>query len=233
MASSEEATVIITDSAAWIVENAIAHHGGTSIDSSKVDFVFRGKSYSAERSGKYFTYLRSYVDKVGAVIDDELTNEAFSRKVDTTIRTLSSKDSLAYANSLNSVMYFAFLPYFLQDPAVNLGYKGTTTIKGEPYYEVSVRFSEDGGGKDFEDEYAYWFRQSNFQMDYLAYNFLVNGGGARFREAFNSRTIKGILFQDYINYKPANDQRDVLNFDAIYNAGGMDTLSLIGLEEVR
>jgi len=231
--ASETTTPTITDSAAWVVENAIAHHGGANIEGSKIAFTFRDKQYTADRSDGYLVYLKTYTNEVGATVDDRLTDEAFSRREDTSIRRLSAKDSSAYANALNSVMYFAFLPYALQDPAVNLEYKGTTTIKGKSYYELSVHFSEDGGGKDFEDEYAYWFRQSNFQMDYLAYNFLVNGGGARFREAYNSRTVSGILFQDYINYKPANDQRDVLNFDAVYNAGGMDTLSLIELEEVR
>lgn len=37
-------------------------------------------------------------------------------------------------------------------------------------------------------------------MDFLAYEYNVNGGGVLFREAFNSRMIEGMRFQDYINY---------------------------------
>jgi hypothetical protein len=195
--------------------------------------VFRERQYLAERTGNAYTYQRQYTNEVGEKIADKLTNTAFTRMINGEPAKLTPKDSSAYANSLNSVMYFAFLPYFLQDPAVNISYQGKTTIKDIPYYELAVSFSADGGGKDFEDEYAYWFRQSDFTLDYLAYNFLVNGGGARFREAYNSREVNGIIFQDYINYKPSKDERAVLSFDDIYNAGGMDTLSLIVLEEVQ
>jgi hypothetical protein len=229
----EDAAAIVTDSAAWVVENAILRHGGEELDTSKVSFVFRKRQYLAERIGNTYICQRQYTNDAGEKIEDKMTNIAFTRMINGVPAKLTAKDSLAYANSLNSVMYFAFLPYFLQDPAVNISYHGKTTIKDIPYYELAVSFSEDGGGEDFEDQYAYWFRQSDFTLDYLAYNFLVNGGGARFREAYNSRKVNGIVFQDYVNYKPSKGEREVLRFDDIYNAGGMDTLSLIVLQNVQ
>jgi hypothetical protein len=224
---------VITDSAQWVIEQAIQRHGGDLLDTTAVEFVFREKKYVARRKGNQFTYLREYVDQEGRKIDDMLSNDNFTRKVDGQIGKLSEKDSSAYASSLNSVMYFAFLPYFLNDAAVKAEYQGITESFGPPHHELLVTFGEEDGGEDFEDEYAYWFAADNFRLNYLAYNFLVNGGGARFREAYNVREVEGILFQDYLNYKPTDAaRRDVLNFDDLFKAGALDTLSRIELEEI-
>ena len=231
-ATNDETVAPITDSAAWVVGNAIARHGGSIVDSSLVSFTFRERHYVAERGGGQFTYKRSYTNDEGQVIADSMTNEIFVRYVDQEEAELSEKQVSSYSNSLNSVMYFAFLPYFLQDQAVHLAYHGIGMINEKPHYKVLVTFSQEGGGKDFEDEYVYWFAKEDFELNYLAYNFLVNGGGARFREAYNPRSIDGILFQDYINYKPTEDRRDVLAFDSLFQTGALDTLSRIELEEI-
>lgn len=229
-----ESQPIITDSAHWIVEQAIARHGGEKLGEKTIYFTFRDREYIAERVGGQFMYQRTYTSKEGEYIEDTLSGSEFRRLVNGEPASLTEKDSSAYANSLNSVMYFAFLPYFLLDEAVNLEYQGVSTAFGRSHYELKVTFAEDGGGKDFEDEYAYWFSTDGFTLDYLAYNFLINGGGARFREAYNAREIKGVRVQDYINYKPLDaNRRDVLAFDDLLQAGELDTLSHIELEEVR
>ncbi|PSR14967.1 MAG: hypothetical protein DA408_09235 [Bacteroidetes bacterium] len=224
---------VITDTAQWIIRQAIARHGGAVLDSSEVAFVFRERAYVAQRHGQQFAYQRSYTTEAGERIQDILTNTAFKRQLNGVPAQLNAKDSLSAANSLNSVMYFAFLPYFLNDPAVQLTYHGITTAFGAPHYELQVAFKAAGGGVDFEDEYAYWIHATDFTLDYLAYNFLVNGGGARFRQAYNAREVGGIRFQDYVNFKPTTDTRAVLSFDSLFQAGGLDTLSLIELEEVE
>ena len=203
------------------------------MDTSLVRFTFRERAYTAARTGSAFLYEREYTDQDGQTVKDALSPKTFSRTINGEVALLSGKDSLAHANSLNSVMYFAFLPYFLTDPAVHLAYQGITEAFGQPHYELKVTFGEEGGGQDFEDEYAYWFATDDFTLNYLAYNFLVNGGGARFREAYNARQIEGILFQDYINYKPKDEaRRDILTFDDLFTTGQLDTLSRIDLEKV-
>lgn len=231
--SIEAAEPVITDTARWVVEQAIIQHGGSELDTSLVHFFFRERVYTAARVGNEFLYERSYIDKEGQDIKDALSSQTFTRMINGEPAELTAKDSSAYANSLNSVMYFAFLPYFLTDPAVHIEYQGVTEAFGGPHYELKVTFGEEGGGEDFEDEYAYWFSTDDFTLNYLAYNFLVNGGGARFREAYNSRRVEGVIFQDYINYKPLDEaRRDVLAFDELFVGGQLDTLSRIELEEV-
>ena len=51
-------------------------------------------------------------------INDILNNSGFKRLIDGDEVELSAKDSAAYANSVNSVHYFALLPYNLKDDAV-------------------------------------------------------------------------------------------------------------------
>jgi hypothetical protein len=225
-APQEEPRII--DSAQWIVDLAIAAHGGERIASgARVSFEFRDRQYVATRQGGRFQYERIFTDSAGANIRDVLTHQGFFRERDGRRVELSPRDSGAFANSVNSVVYFSLLPYFLNDKAVVKEYLGQGAINGVSYHKVKITFREDGGGKDHEDEYVYWFHRDRHTLDYLAYNFLVDGGGARFREAYNQREINGIRFADYLNYRPADDSREVASFDSLYEAGGMVELSRI------
>ncbi len=223
----------IDEKAQQIVDAAIEEHGGSKYEDSRVTFDFRDRHYTATRGGGKFQYERIFKDTSGAEIRDVLTHEGFYREKDGKRVALSEKDSSAYANSVNSVIYFALLPYFLNDAAVIKQYLGEVTIKGEPYQKVKVTFQQKGGGKDFEDEYMYWFHKDNHTLDYLAYSFQVNGGGARFREAYSTRTSNGIRFANYRNYKPVDDNRNVAEFDALFENDGLEQLSLIELKQVR
>ena len=122
------------------------------------------------------------------------------------------KDSIAnvYANSVNSVHYFANLPYGLNDPAVNKEFLGEVAIKDKEYYKIKVTFDQKGGGKDYEDIYLYWFNKETFKPDYLAYKFYVDGGGIRFRVAYNERYLGGIRFVDYENYEASREETSII-----------------------
>ena len=102
------------------------------------------------------------------------------------------------------MLYFFQLPYLLNDLAVKKIDQGIKQIKGENYYQIKVSFQIENGGEDFEDEYLYWIDVNTFEIDYLAYNYITDGGGVRFRSAINKRRVNGLLVQDYINYAPLN-----------------------------
>lgn len=225
-------TPAIVDSAQWIVEKAIAVHGGRQLAKSTVAFDFRKRHYIAKRDNGQFQYERIFTGEDGVPVRDILTNKGITRELGGQSVTLSAKDSSAYSNSVNSVVYFALLPYFLNDPAVKKSYLGQVSIKGKPYHKIKVSFQQDGGGKDFEDEYVYWFHRDSYTMDYLAYNYQVDGGGARFRVAYNFRIEKGIRFADYRNMKPTNGSMDVEQFDRFYEEGLLEEISLIETENI-
>ena len=69
-------------------------------------------------------------------------------------------------------------------------------------------------------------------MDYLAYSFQVNGGGVRFREAYNPRTVGGIRFQDYVNYKHENKDFPVQQLDQAFLNKELKELSRIELKNI-
>ncbi|NNJ88175.1 MAG: deoxyribose-phosphate aldolase, partial [Eudoraea sp.] len=108
---------------------------------------------------------------------------------------------------------------------------GKNQIKGKDYYKIKVTFDQQGGGNDYEDVYLYWIDQKTYKPTYLAYEFHVNGGGLRFREAYNERYVEGIRFVDYYNYKPKGEAR-ITRLDALYENGELELLSDIELENI-
>ncbi|MFP4340030.1 MAG: DUF6503 family protein [Cyclobacteriaceae bacterium] len=214
-----------------IVDKSIAAHGGETLQQSKISFDFRKKHLEVVLDNGRYRYQSTVEDSIG-LIHDEMDNESFIRKVDNEMLPLDEEKALAYRNTLNSIVYFALLPYFLNDPAANKELLGTTTIKGKPYYEVKVSFKQEGGGTDYEDEYIYWIHQQDYTMDYLAYSFHVNEGGTRFREAYNVRNVKGIRFADYINYEATVENFELQDYEQLFEAGKVEELSRIELENV-
>ncbi|MBT8320702.1 MAG: deoxyribose-phosphate aldolase, partial [Eudoraea sp.] len=141
--------------------------------------------------------------------------------------------AVKYANSINSVHYFARLPYGLNDKAVMKRYLGESVIAGKTYHKIEVTFQKEGGGDDFDDIYVYWFNKITNKPDYLAYEFLVDGGGKRFRKALNERYAEGIRFVDYLNYKPATQEVSVYELDSSFMQNELELLSRIELKDIQ
>lgn len=213
-----------------IIDSAIVFHGDDKYTTSRIEFGFRKKFYDVKPSAEGFIYSMRYTDSLG-VHREKLEPSGFTAILNNQVLGLSAKDSLAKANSLNSVVYFALLPSFLNDPSVQSEYLGQEEIGNSEYFKIRVSFSEEGGGKDFDDVYLYWFDTADYSMDYLAYSFRENEGGTRFRVAHNARRINGILFQDYTNYAgPEPDSLDAIS--GLFNSGSLKVLSEIALDRL-
>ncbi|MCH8534448.1 MAG: deoxyribose-phosphate aldolase [Flavobacteriaceae bacterium] len=186
-----------------IIDQAVFKSGTFHFANAKVKFDFRDITYTSLGECGEFKLKREFT-KDSAIIEDVFDQKKFQRKVNQ--QKVSVSDSLAnlYAESINSVLYFVQLPYRLKDPAVQKKLIGKENINGNEYHKIKVSFQEEGGGQDFEDIYMYWIHTETFDVDYLAYSFLVNGGGIRFREAYNPRKVNNIKFVDYRNYDVKN-----------------------------
>lgn len=213
-----------------VLAKTIEAHGGQRYATAHYSFVFRKKTYTFKNNQKDFHYTASQTTDQQKIVD-HLTNNDFSRTVDGAIVPLSEKQRNSYRGSLNSVIYFATLPYKLKDPAVNVSHEGTTSIKGKKYDVLKITFDEKGGGKDHDDVFHYWINQDTYFIDYLAYNYQVNNGGVRFRSAYNPRKVDGILFQDYINYK-APVGTPLAELPKLYEQDALKKLSVIETENV-
>ena len=195
---------ILTHRGQEIIDQAIIAHGQNLFENATLSFSFRDKQYSARRSDTSYAYTRSFKDG-SALIEDMLINSThFSRKKNGVSIEVSKEWADKYSRSINSVLYFFQLPYLLNDLAVKKTYQGIKQIKGESYHQIKVSFQIENGGDDFEDEYLYWINVNNYEIDYLAYNYITDGGGVRFRSAIDKRRVDGLLVQDYINYAPVD-----------------------------
>ncbi|MDW7692734.1 DUF6503 family protein [Flammeovirgaceae bacterium SG7u.111] len=231
--ATEKTEEKVLSEAEALVNKSIEAHGMEGLVKSTVNFDFRGRNYIAERNEGFYVYSRIFEDSLGRRVEDVLSNKGFERTVGGEKVEVPEEKAAAYSNSINSVIYFALLPYFLNDAAAMKEKIGEGTIKGEAYHKIKVTFQQDGGGKDFDDQYVYWIHKEKNTVDYLAYNYQVNGGGARFREAYNIRSVNGVRFADYINYKPKSGSMEVQKFDSLFESGELEELSRIDSENVK
>lgn len=214
-----------------IIKKAIEVAGGNQIATSTIDFDFRDKHYKAIRNNGVFQLEREFRDSVN-VIKDVYTNTDFTRFVNNEAVVVHDTMAVKYTNSVNSVHYFSVLPFGLDAAAVNKTYLENVVIKGKTYHKIKVTFSQDGGGEDFEDVFVYWVNTDTNKIDYLAYSYLTNSGGMRFREAYNERYVNGIRFVDYNNYKANNKNEKLLNLGRLFENNALKLLSKIETENV-
>lgn len=214
-----------------IIDRSIEAHGGNRIAQSHIQFDFRNRHYSFYKTNGLFKYTREFTDTLGKV-SDVLTNSGLVRFINGDTAKISIEKKAAYSNSVNSVIYFALLPYGLNDPAVRKTYFGETSIKNQSYYRIKITFDQSGGGDDHEDVFLYWINKDHFTVDYFAYSYHTDGGGIRFREAINRRTVMGVLFQDYINYKPKSELIPLDDLETLFLANKLERLSEINLENI-
>nr|WP_297788115.1 DUF6503 family protein [uncultured Allomuricauda sp.] len=214
-----------------IVDNSIADSGGKGFNDYKVTFDFRDKSYTSENVEGQRVFKR-ISDLDSTQIVDIKRGDEFKRYMNDSLVMVHDTMAVKYANSINSVHYFVRLPYGLNDGAVNKELLEKETIGDKEYYKVKVTFDQAGGGDDFGDTYLYWFDTKSFKADYLAYDFHVNGGGQRFRKAYNERYVNGIRFVDYENYKPKTDGSAIFEIGQLFDKGELELLSKIELENI-
>lgn len=213
-----------------IIDETINAHGGELYETAHYNFVFRNKNYSFKNNYDSYTYEVRY-EKDGNLISDTLSNSGFTRTINNEKMILSESDQQKYGSSVNSVIYFATLPHKLKDKAVRKKNRGLNIINGQSYHVIEVTFTENGGGQDHDDTFYYWINEKNDLIDYLAYNYKVGKGGVRFRTAYNRRTIGGVVFQDYVNYK-ADVGTPLADLPSMWERNKLIELSRIETEKV-
>ncbi len=216
-----------------ILANAIKAHGGDKIYNSNISFNFRNKHYYGNYTNGSYELSRHFSDSLGNKYIDVLTNNSFKRTINDSLVNVTEKWAGKYSNSINSVFYFFRLPFNLKDEAVIISYLGQGTIDETNYFKLKVTFAEEGGGEDFDDVFVYWFNAKTYTLDYLAYEYTTDGGGKRFRKAFNQRDENGWLINDYINYKPYDTKVNIADYDTYYGENGFKKLSEIVNESIE
>jgi superfamily I DNA/RNA helicase len=215
-----------------VIEKTLEVSGGDKYLSAEIDFDFRAMHYRSARDNGKFQYEREFKDSIGD-IKDVLNNDGFQRYINNELVEIPDSMAVKYTSSVNSVHYFALLPFGLNDAAVNKSSLENVTIKDKLYHKIKVWFSQEGGGEDFEDVFIYWIDTETFKADYIAYSYIEDDGvGIRFREAYNERIVNGLRFVDYNNYKSEEATMDVIGLDKAFETGHLKLLSKIELENI-
>lgn len=213
-----------------IINKTIEYYGGDLYRKSKIEFDFRGTHYSVQRNKGLYRFERTYNDSTNTIREYNSSKGVF-KEINGNNTELSEKDKNRIGSSINSVAYFASLPYPLNDKAAVKKLLGTEEHENTNYYLIEVTFRQTGGGDDHNDRYIYWINSSTFQMDYFAYYFFVNGGGSRFRVVGNERKINGIILTDHENYKSDSLTYDTIeNYLKLFKKGELEKVSEILLE---
>lgn len=215
-----------------IISKSIDFSGSKGFEGKKISFDFRDKTYISTLREGIFNYERITTDSTG-IIRDVLTNTGFKRYKNDALVEVQDTMAIKYSNSINSVHYFAYLPKGLNEKSVNKELLGVVSIKDMEYYKIKVWFNKEGGGTDFEDIFLYWINKKTHFIDYLAYLYYTDGGGIRFREAYNERFVNGIRFVDYNNYEPLDAKITLFETDSVFESGNLKLLSKIELKNIK
>ena len=220
-----------------IVDSAIAAHGGAVLDHAVVSFDFRGTDFRLRQDGGQFRFQRTYTDSLGRTVREVLSNDSLYRTVNASRVELPQDERRSVETAVNSVAYFALLPHPLSDPAVQPAYEGRDTLQGTPYHRIRVTFQQDGGGRDWQDRFLYWFHPDTYAMDFLAYAYGFGPdeeAGTRFREAYNVRRVQGVRFANYYNYTDTSLALDQLHrYPARWAEEALSLVSRVELDSVR
>jgi hypothetical protein len=212
-----------------IIDRAIQASGGEKYLHATVEFDFRGRHYVGTRDGGKFSYERIFKNDKDSTqtIHDFITNEGFKREINGNTADVPDSMKIKYTASVNSVLYFALLPYGLNDQSVKKRFLGESTMDGKSYYKIEIKFGQEGGGEDYEDTYNYWINASDFTIGFIAYSYAEDDGiGYRLRKAYNPRRVNGILFSDYVNYMP-NGNFKLEDLEELYKKNELKELSKI------
>ena len=217
-----------------IVDRAIAFHGGDVYESSTTELDLCSKS------GCF--HVRSTVD--GGRYEHTVSGKSRSQDVEVRITNDAVEvhqdgkpvdvrgDEQRRRDFVMARVYFAFLPYRLNDPGVFKRDLGIVDWEGRRLHKVKVTFTP-GSSTDADDEYMYWLDPETGRVELFAYSYRSGGPGLRFRRAVGHRRIGGLLFFDQENYGVEGDGLRVDDIDPSFVDERMRHVSTVRLEEVR
>ncbi len=181
-----------------IVDRAIGFHGGQTYSSSHTSLTICSKS------GCFDLKATVQGDIFGYEVEDpkrrvRSTNDAVVRFENGKSVELDAEAAQRNRDFVNARIYFAFLPYRLNDASV---FKQDLGLEkwGDLYlHKVKVTFAA-GSSTDSGDAYLYWFDPATARLEQFAYSYGTGeGAGIRFRKLKNYRRIGGLLFFDQQN----------------------------------
>jgi len=223
-----------------IVDRSIEHHGGARYEASRIELELCSANgcfaIETRTEGGLFEHVVTGEDGMRV----RATNDTVERWEGGRQVPVPPGEEARRRRFVSARVYFAFLPYRLNDPGVWKLDHGIVDWEGRPLHKVAVSFGSRAAGGDqgsetgqTSDEYMYWFDPETGEIVYFAYDFVGEPSGVRFRRAINLRRIGGILFFDQENLGLDGEGLDVTQIDPRFVAERLPRISVVELRDIR
>lgn len=217
-----------------IVDRAIEYHGGDLYRASESELDICSLSGCFHLLVRIDDGLYTY-DVAGEVRGRQrrvvATNERVEQWLDGEPVALDADGERRARDFANARVYFPFLPFRLNDPAVYKQDLGIESWGDRRLHKVKVTFAP-GTSTAADDEYLYWFDPETGRLEQFAYSFAGNPGGLRLRIARDHRRVGGILFSDQDNLALDGDGLRVDQVTPELAAERMKKLSEVELRDI-
>lgn len=218
-----------------IVRRSIDFHGGELYESSRVEMRLCSGSgcYDLEVESDGGLYRHRVAGPVSAGHREvEATNDAVRYWLDgSEVEIPSPADARSLRDWATARIYFAFLPYRLDDPSVIQRDLGLERWGQRELHKVKITFRA-GSSTDDQDQFLYWFDPESARLEQFAYSYEGSPGGLRFRRLHDYRRVGGILFFDQRNLGIEGDGLSVDLITPEYVERSLRPISEVRLEEI-
>ena len=229
------ATAVAAQPGLDVVRRSIAHHGGELYDSSAVTMTMCSGSGCYElavesRGGVYRHRVAGPVSAGHRAV--EATNDTVRHWRDgVEVEIADATEAQRLRDWATARLYFAFLPYRLDDPSAMQRDLGLERWGERELRKVKVTF-RPGTSSDAQDEFLYWFDAETGRLEQFAYSFAGRPGGLRFRRLDNYQRVGGLLFFDQENLGVEGDGLSVDQIDPAFVTQRMRPISRIHLDHI-
>ncbi len=218
-----------------IVQRAIEHHGGGVYDRSNSDLTMCSGSGCYRISVSMVDGIYSY--RVAGPISSghrevATSNDAVAHWHDGVAQEVVPANEQKLRDWAMARIYFVYLPFRLDDPAVIHRDLGLESWEGRLLQRVKVTFLADSSTDD-QDEFIYWFDPATARLEQFAYSFEGEPGGIRFRRLFNYRRAGGLLFFDQLNLGLNGEGLSVDQITPAFVKENLREISTVTLEDIQ
>lgn len=212
-----------------IVDRAIEFHGGDVFTASTTDLDMCSRSgcfhVTAAMNGGLFDFTVTEEAKGRRV---RLTNDSLERWQDGEPVAVAPEEEARWRSFVFQRVYFAFLPFRLNDPGVLKEDLGVVDWNGRPLHRVEITFAA-GSSAGADSHYMYWLDPETGRLEYFAYDY---ADGLRFQKATNYRRVGGLLFFDRENAGLNAEGLSVGAIDPTYVSDELRQISTIELRNI-
>ena len=195
--SCGETTTPIT--AGEVLEKAVEKSGTRALYNAELGFTLADIQYKSVRADNDYTYTMTR-SRDTITYQAKAYNGGFEYTENGNPKSYGAQNGQVEKQLLALNDFMALPAIFENDNSAVLTLKKTIQIDEQKYYVLHIGY-KDLMPTDIIPAYNLYINQETFGLEFIAYEFQPAQGRHFLREAFNSRTIEGVSFNDYRTYR--------------------------------